>query len=142
MVQNMTAEQTNRALQRKRTNEKLRKILAQVFIYFVLLLMYAPIIYITIFSFTEHSTTGMWSGFSFGNYVTLFNYGGNKYATAIWDAAKNTALVALVSATGATILGTLGAIGIYYSTKSIGLCSNERKTSFSKRNCKKLFTIP
>ena len=114
MVQNMTAEQTNRALQRKRTNEKLRKILAQVFIYFVLLLMYAPIIYITIFSFTEHSTTGMWSGFSFGNYVTLFNYGGNKYATAIWDAAKNTALVALVSATGATILGTLGAIGIYY----------------------------
>ena len=107
MVQNMTAEQTNRALQRKRTNEKLRKILAQVFIYFVLLLMYAPIIYITIFSFTEHSTTGMWSGFSFGNYVTLFNYGGNKYATAIWDAAKNTALVALVSATGATILGTL-----------------------------------
>ena len=114
MVQNMTAEQTNRALQRKRTNEKLRKILAQVFIYFVLLLMYAPIIYITIFSFTEHSTTGMWSGFSFGNYVTLFNYGGNKYATAIWDAAKNTALVALVSASGATILGTLGAIGIYY----------------------------
>ena len=113
----MTVEQTNRALQRKRTNEKLRKIFANIFIYFVLLLMYAPIIYITLFSFTEHSTTGVWSGFSFGNYITLFNYGGNKYATAIWDAAKNTALVALVSATGATILGTLGAIGIYYLRK-------------------------
>ena len=117
MVQNMTAEQTNRALQRKRTNEKLRKVLAQVFIYFVLLLMYAPIIYITIFSFTDHSTTGVWAGFSFNNYTTLFDYGSNKYATAIWDAAKNTALVAVTSAAGATILGTLGAIGIYYLRK-------------------------
>ncbi len=117
VYQNMTVEETNRALQRKRTNEKLRKIFANVFVYFVLLLMYAPIIYITIFSFTEHSTTGVWGGFSFGNYATLFDYGGNKYATAIWDAAKNTALVALTSATGATILGTLGAIGIYYLRK-------------------------
>ena len=112
--QNMTIEQTNKALQRKRTNEKLRKILANVFIYFVLLLMYAPIIYITIFSFTDHRTAGVWGGFSLENYTTLFNYGGNKYATAIWNAAKNTALVAVVSAAGATILGTLGAIGIYY----------------------------
>ena len=117
VYQNMTVEETNRALQRKRTNEKLRKILANVFVYFVLLLMYAPIIYITIFSFTDHSTTGVWGGFSFSNYATLFDYGGNKYATAIWDAAKNTALVAFTSATGATILGTLGAIGIYYLRK-------------------------
>lgn len=114
MIQNMTAEQTNKALQRKRINEKLRKILANVFIYFVLLLMYAPLIYITVFSFTPHEVTGKWSVFSFENYTTLFNYGGNVYATDIWNAAKNTAIVALVSATGATILGTLGAIGIYY----------------------------
>ena len=44
----MSVEQTNRALQRKRTNEKLKKIFANVFIYFVLLLMYAPLIYITV----------------------------------------------------------------------------------------------
>ena len=112
--QNLTVEQTNKALQRKRTSEKVRRILAKVFIYFVLLLMYAPIIYITIFAFTPHRTAGVWSGFSFENFVTLFNYGGNKYATAIWDAAKNTALVAIVSGIGATVLGTLGAIGIYY----------------------------
>ena len=112
--QQLTIEQTNAALQRKRVNEKLRKIFANVFIYFVLLLMYAPIIYITIFSFTPHKTAGVWAGFSFENYITLFNYGGNKYATAIWNAARNTALVAVVSAAGATVLGTLGAIGIYY----------------------------
>ena len=113
----LNIEQTNRALQRKRTKEKVGKILANVFIYFVLLLMYAPLIYITIFSCTEHKTTGMWSGFSFENYTTLFNYGGNKFATNIWDAAKNTALVAITAASASTILGTLGAIGIYYTRK-------------------------
>jgi len=117
MIDKSVQESTNKSLQRKRVNEKLRKILANVFIYFVLLLMYAPIIYITVFSFTGHKTTGVWGGFSFDNYVTLFDYDGNKYAFSIWNAARNTALVALVSAGGATILGTLGAIGIYYLRK-------------------------
>ena len=114
MEQVMTSEQTNRALQRKRRNEKLKKVFANVFVYFILLLMYAPLIYITVFSFTEHKTAGMWSGFSFGNYTSLFDPVNYPVAEKIWDAAKNTALVALVSAGGATILGTLGAIGIYY----------------------------
>ena len=117
MEHTMSVEQTNRALQKKRTNEKLKKIFANVFIYFVLLLMYAPLVYITVFSFTTNKVAGQWSGFSLDNYSTLFNYGGNKYATAIWDAARNTALVAIVAATSATVLGTLGAIGIYYLRK-------------------------
>lgn len=113
----MTQEETNRALQKKRTNEKLKKILANVFIYFVLLLMYAPLIYITVFSFTTHTVAGQWDGFSFDNYTSLFNYAGNKNAEKIWNAAGNTALVAITSAASATILGTLGAIGIYYLRK-------------------------
>ena len=112
----LSVEQTNRALQRKRTNEKLKKIFANVFIYFVLLLMYAPLIYITIYSFSE-GTTGVWTGFTLENYTTLFDLGGNDYANKIWSAAGNTALVALTAASISTILGTLGAIGIYYSRK-------------------------
>ena len=112
----LSVEQTNRALQKKRTNEKLKKIFANMFIYFVLLLMYAPIIYITIYSFTE-GTTGVWNGFTFNNYSTLFDIGHNDYAKKIWSAAGNTALVALTSASISTVLGTLGAIGIYYSRK-------------------------
>ena len=112
----LSIEQTNRALQRKRTNEKLKKIFANVFIYFVLLLMYAPIIYITVYSFSE-GTTGVWTGFSINNYTTLFDLGSNDYAKKIWGAAGNTALVALTAATVSTILGTLGAIGIYSSRK-------------------------
>lgn len=113
----MSVEQTNRALQRKRTNEKLKKIFANVFIYFVLLLMYAPLIYITVYSFTTSKTTGVWGGFSFDNYSTLFDYDGNQIAQNIWDAAKNTALVAVTAASISTVLGTLGAIGIYYLRK-------------------------
>ena len=116
MKQNMTAEQVNAALSRKRAWGKAQKILANVFIYFVLLLMYAPLIYITVFSFTTHKTTGEWSGFSFQNYTTLFD-SGNQIAINIWSAAGNTALVAIVSATLSTVLGTLGAIGIYYLRK-------------------------
>ena len=108
--------ETNRALQRKRTKEKALKILAKVFIYLVLLLMYAPLVYITIFSFTDHQVTGKWSGFSMDNYITLFS-STNKTAQNIWDAALNTALVALTAASIATVLGTLGAIGIYYTRK-------------------------
>ena len=115
-MQKVNALETNRALQRKRTKEKATKIIAKIFIYLVLLLMYAPLVYITIFSFTEHPVAGKWSGFSFGNYETLFA-ANNTTGVKIWDAALNTALVALTAASIATVLGTLGAIGIYYTRK-------------------------
>ncbi len=116
MVQNMTIEQTNRALQRKRVKAKVGKIAANVFIYFVLLLMYAPLLYITVFSFTANKVTGVWDGFSFANYINLFN-SSNPDSAKIWKAAGNTVLVALTSAAISTVLGTLGAIGIYYLRK-------------------------
>lgn len=116
MEQQMSIEQVNRALQRKRNWEKAKKILANAFVYFVLLLMYAPLIYITVFSFTPSKTAGVWSGFNLSNYQTLFNPN-NKFAQNIWSAAGNTIMVALTSAAISTVLGTLGAIGIFYLRK-------------------------
>ena len=113
----LSIEQTNRALQRKRVKEKVGKIAANVFIYFILLLMYTPLVYITVYSFTTSKVTGVWSGFSIDNYTTLFDYDGNKIAQNIWNAARNTALVAITAAAVSTVLGTLGAIGIYYTRK-------------------------
>ena len=107
---------TNRALKNKRIRSKVGKIIANVFVYFVLILMYAPILYVAIFSFTKHPTTDMWSGFSFDNYINLFR-SGNIDAEKIWSAAGNTALVAVTAASISTILGTLGAIGIYYTRR-------------------------
>ena len=67
-------EATNLALRRKARKAKIGKIAANAFIYFVLLLMYLPIIYITIFSFTDSPIAGKWVGFSFNNYAELFDY--------------------------------------------------------------------
>lgn len=116
-IKKLSVEDTNRALKRKRIKSKTGKIIALAFVYLVLILMYAPLIYVTVFSFTDATTTGVWSGFSMKTYITLFNYSKNLKSQAIWNAARNTVLVAVVSGLVSTVLGTLGAIGINYSRK-------------------------
>lgn len=88
-----------------------KKILAKCFVYLVLLLMYAPILVLIIFSFTTARSLGQWDGFSFKLYLELFK--DEKIMTALW----NTLLVAISSAIVATIIGTLGSIGTFYSKK-------------------------
>lgn len=120
MVENkvLSIEETNRALKRKSARSKASRIIAMAVVYFVLLLVYAPILYITVFSFTAATTTGMWSGFSLKSFAGLFD-GLNPDGVAIWNAALNTMLVAVTSATLSVLLGTLGAIGIYYTRKKL-----------------------
>ena len=79
----------------------------------MLLLMYAPILVLMIFSFTEAKVIGSWTGFSLELYPDLFK---NK---EIVTAVINTVIVALSSAAVSTILGTAGAIGIHYSGKKM-----------------------
>ena len=112
----LSIEETNRALKSKRVRTKAGRIAAMAFVYFILILMYAPLLYVTIFSFTDAATTGAWAGFSTKTYETLFNPN-NAKSQAIWNAATNTVLIAVVSAAISVVLGTLGAIGIYYSRK-------------------------
>ena len=88
-----------------------KKIFAKSYVALILCLMYAPIFVLIAFSFTEATLIGSWSGFSFKLYANLFK---NK---DIMEALKNTILIALASAVVSTILGTLGAIGIYYTKK-------------------------
>lgn len=88
-----------------------KKVFAKSFIYLMLLLMYAPILVLIVFSFTTSTNVGMWDGFSFRLYADLFR---NKdLMNAVW----NTLLIAFVSAIVSTILGTCGAIGTFYSKK-------------------------
>ncbi len=88
-----------------------KKIFAKSYVALILCIMYAPIFVLIAFSFTEATLIGNWSGFSLKLYANLFK---NK---EIMAALKNTILIALASAVVSTILGTLGAIGIYYSKK-------------------------
>ncbi len=87
----------------------LRKIIGQSYIWIVLLLMYLPILLLVFYSFSNTTLIGGHYVFSFNLYVDLFQ---NK---AIMIAIGNTLLIAIISAAVATLLGTLGAIGVFYS---------------------------
>ncbi|MCR5185094.1 MAG: ABC transporter permease [Bacilli bacterium] len=88
-----------------------KKIFGQIYIWLILLLMYLPVLVLIAFSFTEATNVGEWSGFTFDLYPALFQ------DDAIMRALGNTILVAFISALVATLLGTLGAVGTFYSKK-------------------------
>lgn len=88
-----------------------KKVVAKLSIWLALLVMYAPILLLIVYSFTEADQIGSWTGFSFGLYSKLFQ------SEPIMDAVKNTILIAGVSSVLSTILGTIGAIGIFYSKR-------------------------
>ncbi|MDD3841733.1 MAG: ABC transporter permease [Bacilli bacterium] len=87
----------------------LRKVIGQSYIWIVLLLMYLPILLLVFYSFSNTTLIGGHYVFSFNLYSDLFQ---NK---AIMVAIGNTLLIAIISAAVATLLGTLGAIGVFYS---------------------------
>lgn len=76
----------------------------------LLLALYAPIFIIVMFSFTEAKVLGSWTGFSTELYASLFR---GDAGTALNNAVLNTLIIALVSATVSTILGSIAAIGIF-----------------------------
>ncbi len=82
-----------------------------VFVGVMLALMYLPIIILIIYSFTDAKALGVWNGFSAELYVNLFN------DSEILSALGNSMILAAVSATLATVLGTTAAVGIYYLRK-------------------------
>ena len=88
----------------------MKKFIAQSYLWLLLTLLYAPIIIIAIFSFTESKVLGNWTGFSTGLYTSLFS--GEMHHSLI-DAIKNTLTIALLAATASTLLGSLAAIGIF-----------------------------
>ncbi len=92
-------------------NSRFLDFVSKFYVYLVLLVMYAPILVLIIFSFTNTKLIGSWNGFSLHLYSALFK---NK---EIVGAAVNTFAVAFSSAAVSTVLGTLGAIGIFYSSK-------------------------
>ena len=88
-----------------------KKILAYSYIYLILLIMYVPILVLIVFSFTNSTYIGEWSGFSFTLYKNLFQ------DEEIMVALGNTLIIAVISSAVSTVLGTLGAIGAFYSKK-------------------------
>ena len=67
------------------TKDMMKKIFCQGYLWLLLLLLYSPILIIVIFSFTEASVMGNWTGFSLQLYKNLFAEGTHHSLTAALD---------------------------------------------------------
>ena len=88
-----------------------KKIIGHCYIWLLLILMYLPVLILIAFSFTDSERVGQWEGFSFDLYPRLFQ------SEEIMTALGNTVLIALISAALATLIGSLGAVGAFYSKR-------------------------
>ena len=90
----------------------MKKFFAQAYIWILLVLLYAPLVFIAVFSFTESKVLGNWTGFSAQLYANLFT-GDMQGSSSLLSAVKNTLLIALAAATVSMLLGTIAAVGIH-----------------------------
>lgn len=72
----------------------------------IMFFLYAPILVLIAFSFNKSKSRALWTGFTFDWYREVFS--NEKILTAL----GNTLIIAVCSALIATVIGTLGAIGI------------------------------
>ena len=90
----------------------MKKFFARFYIGILLVILYAPLVFIAVFSFTEARALGNWTGFSTRLYQSLFT-GGMQGGSGLMKAVENTLVIAIISAAVATLLGTIAAIGIH-----------------------------
>lgn len=95
-----------------------KKVLGKTYIYLILFVMYLPIIILMIYSFsaTREVRIGAPFSFSFDLYKNLFDIS-IKQSKEIWISVLHTIEIAIAAAAVSTIIGTMGAIGMYYSSK-------------------------
>lgn len=88
----------------------MKKFLSQAYLWLLLVMLYAPILIIAVFSFTEAKVLGNWTGFSLRLYENLFLGG---MSNSLMRAIVNTLTIGVISAVISTILGGISAFGIY-----------------------------
>ncbi|MBG9980583.1 ABC transporter permease [Facklamia lactis] len=85
---------------------------SKLYIVVVFLLMYAPLFYLMMYSFNSGGDMTHFAGFTLEHYQSLFE------DVRLMTFILNTFIIALLSALLATVIGTLGAIAIYYYRSS------------------------
>ena len=94
---------------------KCRSIFKWAFIVLILLFIYFPIIFLTVNSFNKSDIIQAgWGGFSLDHYKYFFDLNNEPLRVVL-----QTILLALIVAFFSTIMGTVGAIGIFYSKKRV-----------------------
>ncbi len=89
-----------------------KKILQRGYLYLIIAFLYAPILLLLVYSFNNSQVIGAWSDtWSLDLYKQLFS------SEELMDTVWNTLILAFVASTLSTVLGTMGAIGMFYSKK-------------------------
>lgn len=83
------------------------KAVSKVIIGIVYAFLYAPLLYMVIFSFNAKKSLAVFGGFSLKWYQDLFNMG------EVMESLRWTLILAVLSALIATVFGTLAALGLY-----------------------------
>ena len=84
----------------------IRNFFRKFYLFFIFVLLYAPILTLIVLSFNASRTRAKWGGFSLKWYASLFE---NEQ---ILQALYNTLLIAVLSSLIATVIGTLAAIAL------------------------------
>ena len=82
------------------------KAFSRIYMGLIFLFLYAPLIIMVLFSFNEANSLSNFTGFSLKWYEELFQ------SEEVLDVLYNTLILALLSATIATVIGTAAAVGI------------------------------
>lgn len=82
--------------------------ISNLYLVFVFVILYLPIAYLIIYSFNSGDNMNNFLGFSLDHYRELLD------DSRLWIIMINTLILSLLSSLLATIIGTIGAIAIYY----------------------------
>ena len=77
----------------------------------MLVFLYLPLVILAAYSFNDSRLNAVWSGFTVNWYISLLH---DRF---VLDALSNSLIIAGISTVVSTVLGTLGAIGIFYTRK-------------------------
>ncbi|WP_106460841.1 ABC transporter permease [Anaerococcus sp. Marseille-P3915] len=82
--------------------------LANIYLIFIFIIMYLPLAYLIFYSFNSGGNMNSFEGFTIEHYLAVFE------DKRLINIVLNTIILALLSSVIATVIGTLGAISIYY----------------------------
>jgi len=85
----------------------MKKIFKSIYLVWIYIFLYAPILILVIFSFNDSKYATHWKGFTLKWYVRLFQH------HALVEGLFNSLIIAGISSIAATLIGTLAAVAFY-----------------------------
>lgn len=89
---------------------KVKSLFEKFYLLIILAILYAPIVLIIIYSFSNSANFNFDQGFTFDGYRAIFD---SDKSEELWDAIANTLMIAAIASLFATLMGSFASIGIF-----------------------------